>query len=364
MSTATKENDIFEKMSQLHNGQLHFFTDSTHALQAIVAIDSLARGPALGGCRFVEYDSTHEAIHDVIRLAKGMTLKAAITNLNFGGGKAVIIKPKQLKNRQKLFERFADFFHALNGQYITAMDSGTTLEDMQTIANKTDYVIHLKPHHQFPTANPSSYTALGIFYGIQAAAQHRFNSTNLNNLHIAISGMGNVGYALGEYLIKAGAHLTITDINPRAIQSFLKQYPAQTCSPEQFYSLPCDILSPCALGGCLNKETIPQLNTKIIAGSANNQLATKDCGKEIHSRNILYTPDFALNAGGLIQATSLYLNHNEHTALKKIKSIYEIIQTIFTRAQQKNQSPETVAIELAIENLPIDRSVAYQCYMQ
>lgn len=359
-----KEHDIFEKMADLHHGQLHFFSCPTSELQAIVAIDSLARGPALGGCRFVEYNSTHDAINDAIRLAKGMTLKAAVSNLDFGGGKTVIIKPKQLKNRQKLFERFGSFFHALNGQYITAMDSGTTLEDMSAIANSTDFVINLKSHHQFPTANPAQYTALGVLQGIKASVEHQYNKDNLDGLHVAIAGMGNVGQALGKLLINAGARLTVTDTNVKASNAFKEQFPATAiCAPNDIHRIPCDVFSPCALGGCLNSTTISELNTTIVAGAANNQLLDQQSAESLHTRNILYAPDFVINAGGLIQATSLYLEHHEAKAIDKIHAIYDAMHTIFTRSKEKNQNPNAVALALAVEKLPIDQEIASKIYL-
>ena len=360
----TQNYDIFEKMGALHDGQVHFFNHSQSGLKAIIAIDSLARGPALGGCRFIEYKSTNDAIYDVIRLAKCMTLKAAITNLDFGGGKTVILRPKNLKNREELFYQLGNFVESLNGQYITAMDSGTTIEDMLSISNYTDYVIRLRPNQEFPTSDPSSYTALGIFYGMQAAAKHKLNVDSLDGLHIAISGMGKVGQHLAKLLLKAGATLTIADIDVNTINTFLNNHSVKTCSHEEIYSISCDIFSPCALGGCLNKHTINKLKTDIIAGSANNQLAHRSYASDLHKRDILYAPDFVINAGGLIQATSLYLNQTEQIALDKIKTIHNIMQTIFMRAQQQDKSPNQVAIELAIEQLPIDQSLANKIYLQ
>ena len=315
---------------QLGFGTLHHKIDPRSGLNAIIAVHDTTLGPALGGCRLYTYPSISRGIKDALSLAQMMTLKSAFNDLPHGGAKAVILKPKTLRNRAALFRSFGDFVHELNGRYITAVDVGTSTDDMDIIAERTPYVIGAaKRHHH--ERDPSPSTALGVFYGIQAALQFKLNRSDLNGVHIAIQGAGHVGYHLAKLLFEQGAQLTLCDINPDSLQRCVAEFKVKTVQPDQIYAVPCDVFAPCAMGSILNTTTIPLLKTKIIAGSANNQLAHHLFGKSLQQRNILYAPDFVINAGGLISAAIDYAYNNPDLADAKIAKMYDNMLHLFER---------------------------------
>lgn len=338
---------IFDYAEKLGCSEFHIKIDPKTGLKAIIAIHNTKRGPALGGCRLLEYVSIEDAFKDAIRLARGMTYKTAVSNLPLGGGKSVLLKPKVIEDHKAYFETFGRFINSLNGRYITAMDSGTYVADMDVIATQTPYVTSTTKDG----GDPSPLTALGIHRGIEAAIKFQLKKDTLKGLHIAIQGVGHVGYDLCQRLRLAGAKVTICDINENNAQACAKQFNVETVPYEAIYDIDCDVFSPCALGGILNKETIPRIKAPIIAGSANNQLATPEDGDRLQKRGILYAPDYAINAGGIIFAHAQYVQASLEEAKTNISKIYYTLLTIFERAQIEGCSPATIADEIAVERL-------------
>ena len=308
---------MFAEMKHTRTSELHLWSDEKTGLQAIVAIHDTRRGPALGGCRFYSYKNTGDALQDAIRLAQGMSYKAALAGLEQGGGKAVIIAPREIHDRDALFQAFGRFVHSLGGRYITAMDVGTTTSDMDMIASVTPHVSCTSA-----TGNPAPYTALGVFHGIKASLQACSGfAGDMGDAHIAVQGLGHVGFALCELLHKAGAQLTVSDIDDKKAERCEQLFGAAVVPPSKIISVECDVFSPCGMGSVLQTDTARELRCKAVTGSANNQLATPDAGLALHRQGILYAPDYLVNAGGLIYAS---LSHKKKSA----KEISERIQGI------------------------------------
>lgn len=343
--------DLFNYVESLSDGSLHCRYDRKTGLKAIIAIDNTNLGPALGGCRCLPYSTSEAALKDAVRLARGMTYKAAVSGLAFGGGKSVLIYPPNLKDRKAFFAAFGEFVDTLGGRYITALDSGTTNEDLAIVASKTKHVAGMKAEG-FPTGDPSPFTALGVFHGIEAAVKHQLNRTSLDGVHIAIQGLGHVGYSLAKLAHEHGATLTVSDINKDAVAKAVAEFGAKECDTNEIHKVACDVFAPCALGAILNPNSIPELKCKIVAGAANNQLANIERdGMAVHKLGILYAPDYVINAAGLIYATEQYLKTSEQAAVKKIARVNESLSIIFDRASSSNRPTSLVADELAEERL-------------
>lgn len=340
--------DVFKYAEKLKYGQLHFKLDPKTGLFAIIAIHSTKLGPAIGGCRCLPYPSTQAAIVDALRLAHMMSYKAAICGLPHGGAKAVLMRTT-IHDRTKYFQSFADFVNELNGRYVTAVDSGTYVSDMDIIAARTKYVTCTSTQQG---GDPSPFTATGVRRGIEAAVKFKLGKESLQGLHIAIQGVGHVGYILAKELHELGAKLTITDTNETNLHKAAQEFNAKKVSPEDIYHVECDVFAPCALGAVLNPYTINLLQTQIVAGSANNQLQdlTRD-DLDLHQRGILYAPDFLINAGGLIHAAATYDNASLKGADNQIYNIYEALSTIFERARIENQPTHRIAEVIAEERL-------------
>ncbi|KTD23544.1 leucine dehydrogenase [Legionella lansingensis] len=328
-------------------GDLHFKVDTETGMKAIIAIHSTKLGPALGGCRFIEYPNTASAIYDAMRLARGMSYKAASVNLPLGGGKAVIIKPTVPYDRNAYLHAFGRFVEELGGRYITALDSGTQLSDMDIIAQHTPHVASLSSHN----GDPSPYTARGVLRGIQAAVEFKLGKSRLDNLHVAIQGLGHVGYLLAGHLHELGAKLSVADVNDIAVERAVKEFGATAVPTDMIHKIPCDVFAPCALGAIINDISINQLQTPIVAGAANNQLAHTYHGAALHEKGILYAPDYVLNAGGLIFAASKYFNTPEDEVTKQINGIGSSMLEIFARSQKENRPTSEIADTLAQEKL-------------
>lgn len=344
---ATSQEDFLDYALDHGFGDLHFKVDNATGMKAIIAIHSTKLGPALGGCRFIEYSDTASAINDVMRLARGMSYKAASMNLPLGGGKAVIIKPAGPFDRNAYFHAFGRFIEELNGRYITALDSGTQLSDMDIIAEHTRHVASLTKHN----GDPSPYTARGIFRGIQAAVEFKTGKNSLQNLHIAIQGLGHVGYLLAQHLHGAGAKLTVADVNSARVEQAVTDFGASIVSSENIHKVPCDVFAPCALGAVINDLTINQLQTSIIAGAANNQLAHRYHGQLLHDKGIVYAADYVINGGGLIFAASKYLHTHEDEVNQQIDNIGTSLSEIFIRSKNENKPASEIADTLAQEKL-------------
>lgn len=326
---------------------LHIKIDPKTGMRAIIAIHSTTLGPALGGCRFIHYPDNLSALYDAMRLARGMSYKAALANLPLGGGKSVILKPSTPFDRKGYFLRFGEFINELNGLYITALDSGTNLDDMDIINTKTPYVASLSSDN----SNPSPYTAQGVLRGIQAAVLFQLGKESLADLRIAIQGLGHVGYTLAKKLHHLGAKLIVADVNADQVARAIKEFKAEAVDTTRIHEVTCDVFSPCALGGVINDDTIHGLKTTIIAGAANNQLAHAYHGQLLHDKGILYAPDYVINAGGLILAAHRYLKRSDDIIMNQIDAIYTTLMQIFTRARYENQPVNQVADQLAEEKL-------------
>lgn len=343
---------LFELLEGEQLPELHSFYCSDSGLKAFIGIDPQGNFPALGGTRLYTYPNEQAALIDCARLTRGMSLKAGLAGLPFSGGKAVIIQPEGTFNRTQLLEDFAQCVNNLQGRYITAVDVGTTSEDMDTLAK----------HSQFVTStsiqgNPSPYTSRGVYAGILAACRHKFGLSSdakqglLGERHIVVLGLGQVGGELARALARAGARLTLADINSQRSQDLAVQLDAQTCSPEQAIGLECDIFCPCALGGIINQATIGQLNCDIIAGSANNQLAEPALAEQLLQQDILYAPDFAINAGGLIFAACQHLNYQPEQIEQRIHGIFSTLSQIFQDSDKRHCSTLEVSSQLAEQRL-------------
>jgi leucine dehydrogenase len=341
---------IYDKLlryaGRLGFGDFHIKIDLKTQLHAIVAIHSTRRGPAIGGCRFLHYDSSDEAIIDALRLGYMMSLKAAVSQLAHGGAKAVIIKPKVIKDREALFSAFGQFVQELGGRYITAVDSGTVAADMDVIACQTPYVTSTTQ-----AGDPSLYTALGVRRGIEAAAQFKWGRSTLRGLHVAIQGAGRVGYHLAKELRAQDVRITMSDINSELLQHCVKELGVASVVPEDIYKIPCDVFSPCALGGILNLETIKKLQTSIVAGSANNQLAHRRYSALLQEQGILYAPDFVINSGGLIHVAAIYDHGDEQKAVQQIYNIYDTLLAMFVRSEREHRPTSEIAEIIAWENM-------------
>lgn len=342
------EEDDFLEYALAHGfGELHFKVDPETGMKAMIAIHSTKLGPALGGCRFIEYPNTAAALKDAMRLARGMSYKAASVNLPLGGGKSVIMKPAGAFDRAGYMHQFGRFVNELNGNYITALDSGTLLSDMDIIGEHTNYVASLSKYD----GDPSPSTAKGVLRGIQAAVAFKLGKDSLNGIHVAIQGLGHVGYLLAKHLHGMGATLSVADISPEAVRLAVTEFGATPVSCDAIHAVPCDVYAPCALGATINDMTIPQLQTTIIAGAANNQLAHNLHGKKLHEKGILFAADYVINAGGLIFAASKYLNTSADMVSNQIDGIYTSLTEIFTRSESDNLPSNEIADRLAQEKL-------------
>ncbi len=344
--------DLFGYADELRYGELHLKADLTIGLRAIVAIHNLKRGPAIGGTRFIEYDSSDAALRDAMRLARGMTYKAAISGLEHGGGKAVVMRPKGLTDsqRERIFDAFGEFVDSLNGKYITCEDSGTRVADMNVVAGHTEHVLGYDPA-KGSSGDPSPFTAFGVRRGIEAAVKFKLGRDDLDGLHVAVQGVGSVGYHLARELHELGAKLTVTDVSAASIARCVDEFGAEEVAPNEIYGVDCDIFAPCALGAILNDETIPQLTCSIVAGASNNQLAQDRHGEELLARDILYAPDYAINAGGLINVAQEYKGYDAGAAREECTKIYDTMMGIFERAASESKPTGVIADHIVEEKV-------------
>ena len=329
--------------------KLVFHHDKSTGLKVIVAIHNTNLGHALGGCRMWNYASDDEAIADVLRLSKGMTYKAAITGLNIGGGKSVIIGDPHKDKTPELLRAMGHFMNTLHGEYITAEDVGLNEEDISIIAGETDYVTGYDRHH-IGVDGPSPYTAYGVFRGIESAVKFKLGRNNLQGIRVAIQGMGKVGFGLAQLLIKNGATVYGADIFAENIDRAVRELGVIPVSPDIILQQHVDVLSPCAMGATLNKESIPQLNTPIVAGSANNQLGELADGRRLTEAGILYVPDYVINSGGLIKVYYQYYGADRAEVISHIDQIAdETLPRIFSVAREQRKPTSVIADELARE---------------
>ncbi|WP_163526319.1 branched-chain amino acid dehydrogenase [Halobacillus ihumii] len=342
--------EIFKYMTKYDYEQLLFCQDEQSGLKAIIAIHDTTLGPALGGTRIWQYETEAEAIEDALRLAKGMTYKNAAAGLNLGGGKTVIIgDPKTVKN-EALFRAFGRFIQGLNGRYITAEDVGTTVQDMDLIHEETDYVTGISEAFG-SSGNPSPVTAYGVYRGMKAAAKEGFGSDSLEGKTVAVQGVGNVAFNLCRHLHEEGANLIVTDINEEAVQRAVDEFGAKAVGTDEIYSVDCDIYAPCALGATINDDTIPQIKAKVIAGAANNQLKETRHGDILHEKGVVYTPDYVINAGGVINVADELNGYNEERAMKRVETIYANVAGVFEISRRDNIPSYVAADRMAEERI-------------
>ncbi|MDP2176190.1 MAG: Glu/Leu/Phe/Val dehydrogenase [Bacteroidota bacterium] len=339
--------DVFSKVARYDHEQILICQDNHTGLKAIIAIHNTVLGPGLGGTRMWNYATEEEAINDALRLSRGMTYKAAISGLNLGGAKAVIIgDPKKHKSEQ-LMRKFGRFVENLGGKYITAEDVGTTTKDMEYVAMETEHVVGL-PEIMGGGGDPSPVTAYGVYMGIKASAKKAYGSDNLNGKKIAVQGTGKVGLHLIEMLKNDGAILFATDIFEHGLKIAADKYGASIVKPEEIFGLDVDIFAPCALGAILNTNNINQLKCQIVAGAANNQLEDDNIhGDMIKAKGIFYAPDFLINAGGLINVYSEYNGYVKEIAFSQTENIYNTVLDIYNTADEFNINTQLAAIKLA-----------------
>lgn len=345
--------NVFSHPEFDNHEQVSFVCDPETGLRAIIAIHNTSRGPALGGCRMFPYASDEEALRDVLRLSRGMTYKSALANLDLGGGKSVIIGDPRKFKTDALLEAMGRCIDKLGGQYIAAEDSGTSVADLKVMGRQTMHVAGVASRPSFDgnpsDGDPSPATAYGVFVGLQAAVKHRLGRTDLTGLKVAIQGVGNVGYRLAQRLKEAGAELWVYDIHRENMDRAVHELGAHPATAEEILLLPVDVIAPCAMGAILNDQTIPKLQARVIAGAANNQLAEPRHDRILQQAGILYTPDFVLNAGGIIDVSYEQGRQDAARVRAHVEAIGTTLSEIFTRSQRDQRPTGEIANELAEE---------------
>ena len=335
--------EIFDLLGEHGHEQVVFCHEPEAGYKGIIAIHDTTLGPSLGGCRFWNYASDQEALIDVLRLAKGMTYKAAVAGLNLGGGKSVIIGDNKTTRREAIFRAHGRFVESLKGRYITAEDVGTSVDDMDYVLMETEHVTGIRGG----SGDPSPVTAFGVYRGIKAAAQKKLGTDSLDGIRVAVQGLGHVGCYLCEDLAEEGARLIVTDIDEAKVSDIAKQYDAEAVGPNEIYAVDAEIFAPCALGAVVNDETLPQFRFKAIAGAANNQLDEERHGDELARREILYAPDYVINAGGLINVYGEIQGWGPDQSKRKAAEIYDTLLALFAIAEEEGVPTYEAADRLA-----------------
>ncbi|WP_224483700.1 Glu/Leu/Phe/Val dehydrogenase dimerization domain-containing protein [Robertkochia aurantiaca] len=346
-----KVDPVFGQLSFNDHEQIVFCHDKDTGLKAIIGIHNTVLGPALGGTRMWAYENEWEALNDVLRLSRGMTYKSAITGLNLGGGKAVIIGDAATEKTPELMRRFGEFVHSLSGKYITAEDVGMETSDMDLVREVTPYVTGIS-EEKGGAGNPSPVTAYGVYMGMKAAAKYRFGSDNLQGKTILVQGVGHVGATLVDLVSAEGAVLKISDINQGRLEQLREQYGAEIIAPADIFDQDMDIYAPCALGATLNDDSIARLSASVVAGAANNQLADENRnGSQLKARNIAYAPDFLINAGGIINVYAELEGYGKDEIRKKTENIYHTTLEIFGHADKHDCTTHQSALRLAEQRI-------------
>jgi len=334
---------VFSHAENYNHEQVVFCRNDDVGLRAIIAVHDTTLGPALGGSRFYPYASEADALRDVLRLSRGMTYKAACAGLNLGGGKAVILGDPRKDKTEALLRAFGCYVESLGGRYITAEDSGTTVADMDHIRTETEHVCGVSAAAG-GSGDPSPVTAWGVFHGIRAACEDVFGSTSLTGKNVAIQGVGNVGYNLVRYLTEAGATTVVTDVDQGRLDRCATEYGSKVVGLDAIYSVEADVFAPCALGAIINDDTIGKLKTPIIAGGANNQLDNMARhGEALKQRQILYAPDYVINAGGLINVYAELHHLPREKALRDAEQIFQTLKNIFATARERGVTTAAAA---------------------
>ncbi|MBN4055105.1 Glu/Leu/Phe/Val dehydrogenase [bacterium AH-315-K03] len=340
---------VFSHSDFDHHELVAFKEDHKSGLKAIIAIHNTSLGPALGGCRMFPYSSDDAALSDVLRLSRGMTYKSALAGLPLGGGKAVIIgDPKKMKSRELLLA-MGDFVESLNNHYITAEDSGTSVSDIKIIGERTHNISGVADKREYG-GDPSPITAYGVYKGIQVAVAHKLGKNSLKGLTVAIQGIGNVGFYLARHLIDDGAKVIASDINKEKMQNAVNELGVTEFVGDSILSAAVDVLAPCAMGAAINKQTVQSIKAPIVAGAANNQLATPADGDALAAQGTLYAPDFVINAGGIIDCHYQRIGeHSRSVVNKHLDRIGDTLQEIFKRSDTQLIQTHTVAENMARE---------------
>ncbi|MCF2874337.1 MULTISPECIES: Glu/Leu/Phe/Val family dehydrogenase [unclassified Tenacibaculum] len=342
-----KNDPVFGQLSFDNHEQIVFCNDEDTGLKAIIGIHNTTLGPALGGTRMWQYKSEWEALNDVLRLSRGMTYKSAITGLNLGGGKAVIIGDAKTQKNDALMRKFGEYVNSLSGKYITAEDVGMETRDMDIIREVTPHVTGVSEAIG-GSGNPSPVTAYGVYMGMKAASKYKFGSENLDGKKVLVQGVGHVGETLVKHITDEGAQVILNDINEARLEELSKKYGANVVLGNDIYGLDIDIYAPCALGATVNDESISQLRAKVIAGAANNQLANElKHGKLLQEKGIAYAPDFLINAGGIINVYAEVVGYDKAESLKRTENIYNTTLEIFNLAEKENITTHQAAFNIA-----------------
>lgn len=333
--------------------QVIFCHDSKTGLEAIIAIHSTALGPAVGGCRMWNYGSSQEALTDALRLSKGMTYKAAISGLKWGGGKSVIVGDSKTRKTPEMLAKFGEYVNRLGGNYVTAKDVGIGSADLKQIKTKTPHVLGIDGEPN-SSGDPSPATAWGVYHGMKACAKKALGTDSLKGVRVAMQGLGAVSFGMLAELKKEGAIVIGCDVDQEKVKKAVTEFGIEAVSVDSIYDVGCDVFSPCALGATINPQTLPRIKAKIIAGAANNQLSTDEMGYEVMKRGIVYAPDYAINAGGLmnIYHESMVGNgYDKQRAFDHIAKIRETIELILNRAEAEKLPTSLVSDRIAEERV-------------
>ena len=341
---------IFETLAQTGHEEVIFCHNKDAGLKAIIAIHNSVLGPALGGLRMWPYATEQDALNDVLRLSRGMTYKAAVSGLNLGGGKGVIIGDPGKDKSEALFRAFGRFVNSLNGRYITAEDVGIDVNDMEYVFRETEFVTGVHQVHG-GSGDPSPFTAYGTLQGLMASLQVKFGNEEVGNYAYAVQGVGHVGMEFVKLLRERGAKVFVTDINADLVQKAVDDHGAEAVAADEIYDVDAEVYSPCALGGTVNADTLPRLKCKVICGAANNQLANDEIGDEVERMGILYAPDYAVNAGGLMNVSLEIDGYNRERAMRMLRTIYFNLGRIFEIAKRDNIPTYKAADRMAEERI-------------
>lgn len=342
--------NLFEIVGELGHEQVTLFHHRDSGLRCLIAIHNTVLGPALGGLRMWPYANEADAVRDVLRHSADMTYKAAIAGLNAGGGKAVLLGDPETDKSEALFRSLGRFIHSLSGRYIALEDVGVDAQDVELIRQETPYVLGAFPQSG-AGGDPSRFTALGTLHGIRACLEFKYGHADLKRVSFAVQGAGQVGYHLIKLLRAADAKVFVTDINEERIEHVVAECGAEPVSMAQIYDVEADVFSPCALSAVINEDTLPRLRCKIVAGGANNQLESPELGAELQRRGILYAPDYAINAGGLINTATELEGYSEERAARRVARIHGVIARILDLAKRSEISTQQAAQRLAEERL-------------
>ncbi|HET8611175.1 MAG TPA: Glu/Leu/Phe/Val dehydrogenase dimerization domain-containing protein [Sphingomonas sp.] len=326
--------------------QVHMVHDAATGLEGIIVLHSTVLGPAAGGCRYWSYPSASEMAVDAFRLAEGMSYKNALADLPLGGGKAVLRRTGGAVDRSRLFEAFGRAVEGLRGDYVTAEDVGTSVEDMRAVARATRHVAGLPPSGRRPGGDPSPWTARGVFLSMKEAVRRRLDR-ELADCTVAIQGVGHVGAALAVMLRDAGAKLLVADIDPGNVDHVVRATGATALAPDAILAADADVFAPCALGGVLSHETIGRLRARVVCGAANNQLATSEDGARLADKGVLYAPDYVVNAGGIINVAAEYLRWSNQAVLERVMATGERLMRVLDLAAASGLPGNLAADQLA-----------------